>query len=168
MKRFTELRETPRLTIKDIAPDGGRGIVRMLKWEGTVIWSNGLGWDHVSVSPYKKHIVPSWEDMCMLKDMFFNDEEWVVEFHPAKADYVNNMPNCLHLWKPLHEIQPIPPSYLTGVKDGKSIKETVRDANAEMFKHQRIKEAVDAYLATGKTISDLIEHLKDGEKNVSD
>lgn len=36
----------------------------------------------------------------MNKDMFFKEDEIVVQYHPAKSEYVNNMPNCLHLWRP--------------------------------------------------------------------
>lgn len=67
-----------------------------------VIASNGGGWDHVSVTPCnrKRQICPTWEEMCAIKDMFFNPEETVVQYHPPKSQYVNNHPFCLHLWRP--------------------------------------------------------------------
>lgn len=123
MKTIEKLRTTPRLLIKAIAVDGGCGIIAMPKWTGTVIWSFGGGWEHVSVAPSKRHITPSWDDMCRIKDMFFCEDEWVVQFHPAKSEYVNNMPNCLHLWRPLYENLPTPPSWMTGCKDGETINE---------------------------------------------
>lgn len=101
--------------------DGGAGIIKLPRdnklgyTKATIIWSIGAGWDHVSVCPLNGSM-PKWEDMCMIKDMFFEDDEWVVEFHPAKSEYVNNMPNCLHLWRPQDEKMPTPPSILTGVK----------------------------------------------------
>ncbi len=52
--------------------------------------------------------------------MFFNEDETVVEYHPAKSEYVNNIPNCLHLWRPLNEHMPTPPSIMVGVKDGET------------------------------------------------
>lgn len=37
----------------------------------SVIWSeNEDGMEHVSVSPKKKFRVPTWDDMCVLKDVF--------------------------------------------------------------------------------------------------
>lgn len=84
----------------------------------SVIWSTGGGWDHVSMAPYKRSTVPSWDDMCRLKDMFFRDDEVVVQYHPAKSEYVNNLPNCLHLWKPTKEVMPTPPAIMVGIKDG--------------------------------------------------
>ena len=128
MKTIEKLRTTPRLLTKVIAEDGGCGIIAMPKWTGTVIWSFGGGWEHVSVAPMKKHITPSWDDMCRIKDMFFNDDEWVVQFHPAKSEYVNNMPNCLHLWRPLYENLPTPPSWMTGVKVGETLNTTFKAA----------------------------------------
>lgn len=63
------------------------------------------GWEHVSVSPKHKYNIPTWNDMCVLKDIFFDDEEEVYQIHPKKSEYVNLSENCLHLWKPIgHEL----------------------------------------------------------------
>lgn len=72
----------------------------------SVIWGdNEDGYEHVSVSPRKKFNMPTWNDMCMLKDMFFEDDEEVYQIHPKKSEYVNVVENCLHLWKPIgHEL----------------------------------------------------------------
>lgn len=67
----------------------------------SVVWSdNEAGWEHVSVAPRHKYNIPSWDDMCVLKDVFFDDEEEVYQIHPPKSKYVNISENCLHLWKP--------------------------------------------------------------------
>lgn len=79
-----------------------------------IIASNGCGWEHVSVS-HKKN-TPSWEVMCEIKNMFFYDEEVVIQFHPKKSEYVNNHEHCLHLWRPLQKEIPTPPSILVGLK----------------------------------------------------
>ncbi len=78
-----------------------------------VIASDGEGWEHVSVSLPNR--CPSWEEMCYMKDLFWNDTEWVIQFHPAKSEYVNNHNHCLHLWKPIAELFPKPPSILVGL-----------------------------------------------------
>ena len=72
----------------------------------TVVWGNNEdGMEHVSVSPLKKFRIPSWDDMCALKDIFFYNEEEAYQVHPKKSDYVNIKQNCLHLWRPIgHEI----------------------------------------------------------------
>ena len=77
MKSLKELKDTPNLLIIQTAPYGGHGEIHFHHWTGTVIWSFDGGWDHVSVSPYKKTITPSWDDMCRIKDMFFRDDEAV-------------------------------------------------------------------------------------------
>lgn len=76
------------------------------------IASNGGGWEHVSVSPcnQKRNTCPTWEEMCAIKDMFFEPEETVVQYHPPKSDYVNNHPYCLHLWRPTTKEIPRPPT----------------------------------------------------------
>lgn len=54
-------------------------------------------WDHVSVSLPNR--CPTWKEMCFIKDLFWEDDDTVIQFHPPKKDYVNNHPFCLHLWK---------------------------------------------------------------------
>lgn len=67
----------------------------------TVVWSeNEMGWEHVSVAPKHKYVMPTWDDMCFLKDVFFTDDEEAYQIHPKKSDYVNIKDNCLHLWRP--------------------------------------------------------------------
>ncbi len=79
-----------------------------------VIASDGAGWEHVSVS--LKNRTPNWKEMCFIKDLFWDEEETVVQFHPPRSQYVNQHPNCLHLWKPIGEIIKTPPSILVGYK----------------------------------------------------
>lgn len=72
-----------------------------------VIVGDGLGWDHVSVSNIRK--VPTWDEMCWVKSLFFNATECVVQYHPSVEDYVNVCGNCLHIWRPQQEQMPTPP-----------------------------------------------------------
>ena len=66
-----------------------------------VIATDGGGWDHVSVTPLDKpNKIATWDEMCEIKDMFFEPEEECVEYHPRKSEYVNLKSNCLHLWRP--------------------------------------------------------------------
>jgi len=81
-----------------------------------VIASDGDGWEHVSVSgryvALKKTYTPSWDEMCYIKSLFWTDDECVVQYHPAKEDYVNNHPDVLHLWKEKGKEFPKPPKYM--------------------------------------------------------
>lgn len=82
-----------------------------------VIASDGEGWQHVSVSledePKK---CPTWIMMCKIKDLFFEDEQCVMQFHPAKSEYVNMHEGCLHLWYPTNQSFPKPDSLMVGYK----------------------------------------------------
>ena len=83
----------------------------------TVIWSYCGGWEHVSIDGKKR--MPTWDEMCQLKDMFFTEDECCVQYHPQKSEYVNNIPYCLHIWKPIEQYSgalPVPPSLLVGIK----------------------------------------------------
>jgi hypothetical protein len=77
-----------------------------------IMLGDGMGWQHLSISNAQRKIMPSWNVMCRVKEAFFADEDWVVQFHPAKADYVNDHPFTLHLWRPLNEPLPVPYVYM--------------------------------------------------------
>lgn len=79
-----------------------------------VIASDGMGWDHVSVSLPNR--CPNWPEMCLVKDLFFELNETVVQFHPSIEEYINCHPYCLHLWRSQTDIHDLPPSELIGPK----------------------------------------------------
>jgi hypothetical protein len=64
------------------------------------------GWEHVSVSVRQnnKAETPYWDEMCQVKEAFWDEDDVVLQFHPAKAEYVNCHPNVLHLWRPKNVI----------------------------------------------------------------
>jgi len=81
-----------------------------------VIVSNEQGWDHVSVTLHRKSgsnikRCPSFEEMLMVKEKIFTEEEVVFQLHPREEDYVNTHPYCLHLWKPNNCSMNVPPLY---------------------------------------------------------
>jgi hypothetical protein len=86
--------------------DGNNGIF-FLDGEILVVASDGFGFEHVSVSLQGR--CPSWKEMCYVKDLFWGEEDVVIQYHPAKKDYVNMHPHVLHLWRPIDEIIPLPP-----------------------------------------------------------
>lgn len=83
--------------------DKGRNVLRVL---ASPPHPNGTGWEHVSVSAaYRttankwKPRTPNWEEMGQIKSRFFDEEETVIQFHPARSLYVNFAGHCLHLWR---------------------------------------------------------------------
>lgn len=80
-----------------------------------VIASDGMGWEHVSVS--RRDRCPTWDEMCQVKALFWDDEDCVVQFHPPRSEYVNNHPNCLHLWRQVGAEFPLPESILVGLRE---------------------------------------------------
>ena len=80
-----------------------------------VIASDGSGWEHVSIHRLNKNNCPYWDEMCYIKDLFWQPEETVIQYHPPKSQYVNMHPTTLHLWKPINIEIPIPPSILVGI-----------------------------------------------------
>lgn len=73
-------------------------------------------WDHVSCharTPSVNHThrqrTPTWDEMCHVKNLFWDPDECVVQFHPAESEYVNTHPNVLHLWKHVDVAFPTPP-----------------------------------------------------------
>jgi hypothetical protein len=83
-----------------------------------VIASDGQGWNHVSV-----HVMvdgesetPTWDEMCAIKDLFWDEEDCVVQYHPPKSQYVNQHEHTLHLWRPTIQSIPVPNHLLVGTK----------------------------------------------------
>lgn len=68
---------------------------------------SGEPWEHVSVSC--QHRCPSWNEMSFIKNLCWDPEETVIQFHPPASSYVNVHPYCLHLWRPMETSIPLPP-----------------------------------------------------------
>ena len=64
----------------------------------TVIFSDGRGWDHVSVSLTTR--CPTWDEMEYVRRLFFKDDETVMQLHVPTTDHINQHVFCLHLWRP--------------------------------------------------------------------
>ena len=81
--------------------DGNNGvfIIKSLKVKVPLrtIVSDGEGWEHVSVSLANR--CPSWEEMSFIKNLFWDEDDLVIQLHPPKSEYINNHPYCLHLWR---------------------------------------------------------------------
>jgi hypothetical protein len=75
-------------------------------------------WEHVSVCAldYKGSRLPTWDEMCFVKDLFWQPEECVMQLHPRHSEYVNNHAHVLHLWRPTSTAIPEPPSLTVGIK----------------------------------------------------
>lgn len=118
--------EKYRLTKGEFASDSSYGnagvfVIPHYKIDGyifQVIASEGEGWEHASISldSYKRKVerCPTWEEMCFIKSLFWDEEDCVIEFHPPKSHYVSHHAYCLHLWRPTDFIMPIPPTDLVG------------------------------------------------------
>lgn len=101
--------------------DGNNGvfIIKTMKLPliMTCIASDEMGWEHVSVSTHKR--CPTWEEMCFIKDLFWGEEDLVMQLHPPKSEYVNNHPYCLHLWRKAgtNDYCEKPPSIMVGYRE---------------------------------------------------
>ena len=123
MRNIEDILKHPNLQFAKENIDGGVAEIHVGGWQGSVIWSNGAGWEHISVHPFARRITPSWDDMCKVKEIFFKDDEAVIQVHPTKAEYVNNLENCLHLWRCTYKDMVLPPAILVGIRSGITIDE---------------------------------------------
>lgn len=80
-----------------------------------VVAAIGDGWEHVSVS--RKNRCPNWPEMAHVKAVFFNEDETTMQLHVPDVDHINIMNHCLHIWKPVDQEIPMPPSYMVGIVD---------------------------------------------------
>lgn len=127
-----------------------------------IIVSNELGWEHVSAhvsylitrgkKPKSKQRTPTWSEMCQIKEFFWEDEETVIQFHPAKSEYVNNHPHCLHLWRSTEHDQATPPSELVGIKKGQTVADFLQVADEMVTKAELEKRKAEARLGEGQSV----------------
>jgi len=75
--------------------------------------------EHVGVSILLSNRFPTWEEMCYVKCLFWDEDDPVIQIHPAKENYVNYAKYSLHLWRSKDSAQALPPSILVGPKDQK-------------------------------------------------
>jgi len=82
--------------------------------------SDGMKWEHVSISVAAgrrkdAHRCPTWGEMCYVKSLFWDEQDCVIQFHPAKSEYVNMHQFVLHLWRPIGVTLPIPEKIMIGI-----------------------------------------------------
>jgi hypothetical protein len=86
-------------------------------WSLVLVADDGTetAWEHVSVRAMrdgKRSRVPSWREMCYVKDLCWGPDDVVMQLHPAQREYVNQHPHVLHLWRPRTGEVPCPPREL--------------------------------------------------------
>lgn len=59
---------------------------------------SGEPFEHVSVSLHER--TPTWEELEYVRNIFWTNEETVMQLHVPAADHVNQQANTLHLWRP--------------------------------------------------------------------
>lgn len=67
--------------------------------------ADGKCWMHVSLS--RRSRLPSYADMCLVKDTFIGRERLAVQVFARASEHVNIHPNVLHLWSCL-DADPVP------------------------------------------------------------
>lgn len=128
--------EAARITHGEMASDtsfgnSGAFLIALTRPSGPAqcfcIASDGLGWEHVSVSIRQggKSRMPTWDDMCAVKSIFWDPEDCIVQFHPPASSYVSNHPNCLHLWRCTDHEFPQPPEITVGIHNLGDLSQTL-------------------------------------------
>ncbi len=120
-------RDTTHRILASTSADGNNGAFDIESpepgWRLTLIASDGSDptipekWEHVSVHAYKasgQMRTPNWKEMCAVKRLCWDAEDVVMQLHPQESEYVNLHPHVLHLWRPINETIPTPPSYFVG------------------------------------------------------
>lgn len=81
MRALKYIRRSGAIRVEKATVNGGEGEITIGRWAGTVIWNT-------------------------------NERGWEhVSVHPPKSKYVNIMPNCLHLRRPVGGIRNMDPEW---------------------------------------------------------
>ena len=83
--------------------------------------SNRHGWDHVSCYAIyfdyennKRARIMGWMEMEYIRSLFFEDDEWVIQYSPPREKRVNVHPYVLHMWRPHDGELATPPQWMVG------------------------------------------------------
>lgn len=50
--------------------------------------------------------------MQRVKELFWGDDETVIQFHPKQSRYINRHQYCLHMWRRIDTEYDLPPDLL--------------------------------------------------------
>lgn len=158
MRDLEEIKKTMGMKIKGEKKNGFGGSIFPVEYKNgkakivqdydkvlNFMFSWACGFEHLSVSTTVK--TPTWEQMCKMKDIFWKEDEVCMQLHPAKENYIDNMPYCLHIWRPINKEIPTPPNLMVGIRnDEEKFKEDVVDfirkstENGEEIDEETLKE----------------------------
>ena len=73
------------------------------------------GWEHVSVRALvdptlRMSRIPTWRELCLVKNLFWYEDEVVLQFMVDGPQKINIHPCVLHLWRPVDGKFPMPDS----------------------------------------------------------
>ncbi|MDE5860853.1 MAG: hypothetical protein K2H28_01515 [Ruminococcus sp.] len=74
----------------------------------TAKWNDN--WEQVYISRVSNR--PKWDELCETKEIFWNDDECVIQYIPSESMHKDKYNNCLYLWKSVSVEIPIPPETL--------------------------------------------------------
>lgn len=78
--------------------------------EINVVVSTEGGWDLVSVMT--RGSSPTWDEMCLVREIFFRDDETAIQYSVPKPERISTHKFALHWWRP-HTLElPRPPREL--------------------------------------------------------
>lgn len=105
MRSNEEIVSNIRIYAASVGELGGHAHIELpTGLSGSVIWGRDeAGFEHVSVSDRRRGRLPSWQDMCRVKDIFWPEDEECAQFHPRESEYVHSvggLENVLHIWRP--------------------------------------------------------------------
>lgn len=86
---------------------------RTMKGMYILIQADNLqGWEHISIAIPSENRWPTIEELNWIREFFWDTDERLVQFHGKlkKNEF------CIHLWKPIDQELPVPPSFMAGTK----------------------------------------------------
>ena len=105
-KKFDEYRQS----FQGHYGDEQNGFIRLPQKGLAIQFSNGGGWEHVSIS--RKSKMPSYDDLVWARQIFWGGNTTVMQLFVPAEDHVNVHPYCLHLWRPMEGEIPRPPRWM--------------------------------------------------------
>lgn len=92
-----------------LTPFGPSGLRAQSSWVSVLVTTapheDGHEWIHASIA---RNTMPSYEDLCVLKEAAFGPELYAFQVFPPVSEHVNIHEHCLHLWGRADGVSPLP------------------------------------------------------------
>lgn len=145
-------------------PGGNNGVFSLAMKRGnavpvkiTVICSQDIEWEHCSIVIRGSKRLPNYRELTYVKSLFWSEDDLVVQYFPPKEYHVNNLSNCLHLFRNRLNRIATPPAEMVGILEG----------SKNLAKVNRLQQMIESGKGDERLVNSLVIDNNDFEEGTT-